>query len=382
MYIFVLLLSFLHFGNALLLPNPSGPYPVALKINTLTDNHRIDPYAPDHQKRRILTSIFWPVDSKSCSTNRVPYMPPATAAAYGAQAAQLGLSNDTFSVLEMEVCSVSKTSACQSSSGHKEAKFPLAVFSPGSGNSRLQYSAMARSLASYGYVVVLVDHPYDAAIVEFPDGTIIAGGNIPEDEKNLEKATQVRAADISFVISQVEKSSFQNKIFKGLPGKVDAKKTVALGHSLGGASAAAAVLSDSRIKGGMNLDGRLFNPVLSKGLNKPFMQLGRPNHRSEDTTWVKFWNKLTGPKIELAIAGTIHGSYLDTALVLKTLGLPKEIMKQTVPIVGSVDGEVLQKTVSELLSAFITYTFGGNKAALLKAVKGTEGVSVVKSQLR
>jgi hypothetical protein len=132
----------------------------------------------------------------------------------------------------------------------------------------------------------------------------------------------------------------------------------------------------------MNLDGRLFNPVLSKGLNKPFMQLGRPNHRSEDTTWVKFWNKLTGPKIELAIAGTIHGSYLDTALVLKTLGLPKEIMKQTVPIVGSVDGEVLQKTVSELLSAFITYTFGGNKAALLKAVKGTEGVSVVKSQLR
>lgn len=192
MYVFVLLLSFLHFGNALLLPNPSGPYPVALKINTMTDNHRIDPYAPDRQKRRILTSIFWPVDSKSCSSKRVPYMPPATAAAYGAQAAQLGLSNDTFSVLEMEVCSVSKTSACQSSSGHNEAKFPLAVFSPGSGNSRLQYSAMARSLASYGYVVVLVDHPYDASIVEFPDGSIIAGGNIPEDEKNLENATQVR----------------------------------------------------------------------------------------------------------------------------------------------------------------------------------------------
>ncbi|KAM0424418.1 hypothetical protein ACHAPT_010339 [Fusarium lateritium] len=378
MYLFVLLLSF-QFGNALLLPNPSGPYPVALKINTMTDNHRIDSYAPGQQKRRILTSIFWPVDSNSCSSKKVPYMPPVTAAAFGAQAAQMGLSNDTFSILEMEVCNVSKASACQSG---KNAKFPLAVFSPGSGNSRLQYSAMARSLASYGHVVVLVDHLYDASIVEFPDGTVVLGGDIPEDEKNLEKATQVRAADISFVISQVEKSSFQNKIFKGLPGKVDTKKTVALGHSLGGASAAAAILSDSRIKGGMNLDGRLFNPVLSKGLNKPFMQLGRPNHRSEDTTWVKFWNKLTGPKAELAIAGTIHGSYLDTGLVLKTLGLPKEIMKQTVPIVGSVDGEVLQETVSKVLSAFISYTFGGNKAALLKAVKGSEGVSVVKSELR
>ncbi|RSM11678.1 hypothetical protein CEP52_002891 [Fusarium oligoseptatum] len=378
MYLFVLLLSFLHFGNALLLPNPSGPYPVALKINTMTDNHRIDPYAPNHQKRRILTSIFWPVNSKSCSSRPVPYMPPATAAAYGAQAAQLGLSNDTFKVIEMEVCDVSKTSACQSSSG--KAKFPLAVFSPGSGNSRLQYSAMARSLASYGYVVVLVDHPYDAAIVEFPDGEIIAGGNIPEDEKNLEKATQLPTSLLSFLKSKSLLS--KAKIFKGLPGKVDTKKTVALGHSLGGASAAAAILSDSRIQGGMNLDGRLFNPVLSKGLNKPFMQLGRPNHRSEDTTWAKFWNKLTGPKVELAVNGTIHGSYLDTALVLKTLGLPKEIMKQTVPIVGSVDGEVLQKTVSELLSAFITYTFGGSKAALLKAIKGAEGVSIVKSQLR
>lgn len=131
----------------------------------------------------------------------------------------------------------------------------------------------------------------------------------------------------------------------------------------------------------MNLDGRLFNPVLSKGLNKPFMQLGRPNHRIEDTTWVKFWNKLTGPKVELAVAGTVHGSYLDTGLVLKTLGLPKENMKQAAPLVGSVDGEALQKTVSELLSAFITFTFRGDKASLLSAVKGAEGVSVVKSQL-
>lgn len=192
MHLFVLILSFLHFGNALLLPKPSGPYPVALKINTMTDTHRVDPYSPDKQKRTILTSIFWPVGSNHCSTKRVPYMPPATAAAYGAQAAEMGLSNDTFKVLEMEVCNVSKTSACQSSKDHKGPKFPLAVFSPGSGNSRLQYSAMARSLASYGYVVVLVDHPYDAAIVEFPDGTIIMGGNIPEDEKNLEEAIQVR----------------------------------------------------------------------------------------------------------------------------------------------------------------------------------------------
>jgi predicted dienelactone hydrolase len=74
----------------------------------------------------------------------------------------------------------------------REEKVPIAIFPSGSGNSRLVYNAMARSLASFGNVVVLIDHPYDAIIVEFPDGTVVEGGNIPEDTEILEKATQVQ----------------------------------------------------------------------------------------------------------------------------------------------------------------------------------------------
>lgn len=194
MHVLFFLLSLLHLGGALLLPNPSGPFSVALRIQPMTDQSRLDPYAPNKdQKRQVLASIFWPVDAESCSSKRVPYMPPATAHAYGLAAEEMGLSNDTFRAFEMSVCQITAPSSCKHDES-RNAKFPVAVFSSGAGNSRLLYSGMARSLASYGYVVVLLDHPYDAEIVEFPDGTIITAADISDETEDLQKATQVSRA--------------------------------------------------------------------------------------------------------------------------------------------------------------------------------------------
>jgi hypothetical protein len=52
------------------------------------------------------------------------------------------------------------------------------------------YNAMAMTLASHGYIVLTVDHSYDAAIIEFPDGTSVTGvvgeGTPAELEKSVE----------------------------------------------------------------------------------------------------------------------------------------------------------------------------------------------------
>ncbi|KAF5017869.1 hypothetical protein F66182_10164 [Fusarium sp. NRRL 66182] len=381
MYLLLFLLSLLGLGNALLLPKPTGPYGVALGVHAMTDNHRIDPYDLSHRKRQVLASIFWPVDAESCSSKTVPYMPPATAEVYGQQAAAMGLSNDTFTAFEMELCTPYISSVCKAKGHGTKDRFPVAIFSPGSGNSRLLYSTMAQSLASHGNVVVLIDHPYDAVIVEFPDGTMVPGADIPEDTANLAKATQVRAKDMSFVISQIQRPSFQRKVFKGLPGSVDSERIIASGHSLGGASAAAAMLSDPRIRGGINLDGRLFDPVLSKGLSKPFMQIGRPRHRSEDATWVKLWKNLKHAKIELEVSGTVHGSFTDFPLLISALGLPEEARKQTEPLFGSVDGLALQLVMSKTLSSFMNYSFGGSNAPMKKTIQEFPELSVVESHI-
>lgn len=187
MRFYVFLLSLVGVGNAIQLPKPSGPYNVALRTQAMTDNHRLDPYDPARGRRQILASIFWPIDSDSCLETMQPYMPLAVAQYYGQQAQKMGLSNDTFAAFEYSVC---KTPVSQKPCAISK-RFPLAIFSSGAGNSRLLYSNMARSLASYGNVVVLIDHPYDADIVEFPNGKIITSGNIPETTNSLIKLTGV-----------------------------------------------------------------------------------------------------------------------------------------------------------------------------------------------
>ncbi|KPM44917.1 hypothetical protein AK830_g1636 [Neonectria ditissima] len=379
---FALFLSLLAGVGALSLPDPSGPYPVAMRVQPMTDKSQVDPYSPKghKHKRQVLTSLFWPIDeSKTCKTKQVAYMPPATAEVYGAQASAMGLSNDTFSALTLGVCDISSLKGCNSRS--KIHRYPLAVFSPGAGNSRLLHGLMARSLASQGYVVITVDHPYDATLVEFPDGTIIESADIPEEGAPLVKLTKVRADDLSFVVSQLKSTSSQSSLLKGLPGKIDFDRIVVFGHSLGGASAAVAMLSDSRFRGGVNLDGRFVEPALSKGPKNPFLIVGRPDHRAEDATWPKFWKNLRGPKAELEVAGTLHGSFTDLPAIIGALGLPDEAKSQLAALIGTVDGKRLDKVLSKTLSSFFTYAFEGTPKPFLRAVKTFSELSMVGSKL-
>ena len=169
-------------AGAVFVSGPTGPYAVSMSVQGLTDNSRSDPYAPadSPHPRRVMISTFMPVDETKAPCRRqqaVPYMTPLVAGAYDELGTALGLSNGTFSSFEMNVC-IPKASSCRSG----RASYPLVLFSPGSGNPRLLYGAMAREVASYGYAVVTIDHPYDASFVEFPDGTVFQAVDIDEED--------------------------------------------------------------------------------------------------------------------------------------------------------------------------------------------------------
>jgi predicted dienelactone hydrolase len=125
-------------------------------------------------------------------------MTPVEAEAWDSQAAALGLSMGntpfSFSYFQMEVCDPKGSS----SAVNEKKKFPLVLYEPGFGNSRLEYGFRAMSLASQGFVVVTVDHPYDAAAVQFPDGTIVRGANLSDsDPRVLEKVVDVSSSALS-----------------------------------------------------------------------------------------------------------------------------------------------------------------------------------------
>ncbi|CRK16722.1 hypothetical protein BN1723_011068, partial [Verticillium longisporum] len=330
-------------AQAILVAPPTGPFAVSMSVTPLTDESRLDPYAPANatHARRILISTFLPVNETEtpCRNNKtVPYMTPLVAEAYDQLGVAIGLPNGTFSSFELDFC-VARTSPCRAPS----ATYPLVIFSPGWGNPRLLYGAMARELASHGFAVVTVDHPYDASYVEFPDGEVYAAASIDTDDMAaIGKLAQVRAEDASFLLTHL--------LDTPTPG-INTSAPLIMGHSLGGATAASAMLTDPRFVAGMNLDGLLPEPVLSAGVSGPFALVGRPGHEDEDTTWTTFYAALRGPKAQLAVNGTVHASFTDFPTLIKTLDL--ELPADAAALLQSQIGTLAFGRASEVVAGIL-----------------------------
>jgi predicted dienelactone hydrolase len=172
---------------------------------------------------------------------------------------------------------------------------------------------------------------------------------------------------MSFVIDQLQHSKTFAADLCAHQTSINFQQIVVYGHSLGGATAAAAMLSDPRIKGGVDMDGRFFNPVLEGGLDRPFALLGRPGHRSEDETWPEFFSNLRGPRFEMRVAGAAHGSFTDFPVLVDSLNLPGRTKEAVARVLGSASGETMDKVIRGVMVAFCDFVFGKSPApALLK----------------
>jgi hypothetical protein len=152
--------------------------------------------------------------------------------------------------------------------------------------------------------------------------------------------------------------------------------------SLGGAAAALALHRDARIRAGIDLDGRLFDPVLTSGLDhhQPFLLLGREHHAKEDPTWNQFWRVLRGsPRAMLGVRGTTHASFTDIPALIGVSGLEGEAKGRVEGLLGTVGGGRVQRIVAEVCDAFFGAVFKGDGGRLKKVVRGLEEVVVVES---
>ncbi len=103
----------------------------------------------------------------------------------------------------------------------QEQKYPLVVFSHGSGGYRLQSLYLTEHLASYGFVVIAADH----------------AGNTFLDETNLENLSFSFAQRPLDVLRQVEFMTLNNStLFSDM---VDVENIAVIGHSFGGYTALA-----------------------------------------------------------------------------------------------------------------------------------------------
>ena len=109
-------------------------------------------------------------------------------------------------------------------------------------------------------------------------------------------------------------------------GLIDPSRMAMAGHSAGGAAAIAAMLADSRIRAGIDMDGTIPTPIPDHGLSRPFLLLGKqsnytPGSGGSVTTWERDWKLLTGWKRWLLVAGAVHASFTDLGLLADQVGI-------------------------------------------------------------
>jgi dienelactone hydrolase len=335
---------------------------VIVASTSLTDYDRSDPFANDGRLRSIMVSSFYP--TTQCRRKKIePYMPPATASFMDTKFGAYGLPNGSFQSLGLETCTTpAKRGACS------QGSLPIVLFSGALATSRHLYNAMLQNIAATGYVVLSIDHPYDADMVEFPDGTIVTGVDI-EGDAEIALALSTRVADIEFVSNQMKNTSAIEELLPGYTRAKTASNMAVVGHSLGGAAAASAMMKMASLKGGVNLDGSMFGPVLTTGFNGPFMLMGHENKTQEtDPSWKSIWPRLTGWKKEFEVKHSAHYSFSDLPLVISALGLDGKLPAEVGGLLGSIEGRRMTNLTTTFVAAFLDMMLkGGKEGAFSKA---------------
>lgn len=198
---------------------PSGEYTVAEKKYVMTDESRIEEFSDTGEYRSVTVDVFYPENT-----------------------------------LE---------------------KYPLIVFSHGAfGFYGSNYSTF-RELASNGYIVASINHPYHAFFDTDAYGTLITADtgfinqvmvmqnteNDEEEFKNSHEWLKLRTDDMNFVIDTIidRTEEGSDEIFK----MIDTDKIGVIGHSLGGAAAAAVGRERNDITAVIDIDGTLLGEELA-----------------------------------------------------------------------------------------------------------------------
>ncbi len=146
----------------------------------------------------------------------------------------------------------------------KEGQYPLLIFSPGLTGNTVLYTSLLEQIASKGFIVIGVDHPYTAAVVEFPNGRIARTVNTDklwdlgtEGDSYRKHLSEIWVSDHSIVLDALDKDG-ELGIFGPL---VDMKQIGVFGHSFGGQASIETLATDERFSSAMNIDGSIFNDM-------------------------------------------------------------------------------------------------------------------------
>jgi hypothetical protein len=268
-------------------PEPAGSYSVGRTWMNLVDLDRDEVLTSDSSdKREIFVTFWYPVDAGT----EIPVSP--------------FLFRDLAGWFE-ETSGLPDTSDAIHHHGRDDAplagtdeRYPVIIMSHGDGGYSLSYTGFAEALASSGFIVVGINHPWNALLLPLSDGsaaTMNPSGSIQlhvtEDSFTTyagfrdvmdfgHDLTVIHAEDMAFLIDSLEEMDAGTGF---LSGRIDLDNIGAFGHSLGGANAMEALRTDDRIDAAADLDGTMYldEPFT---IDKPMLQIHSNGQESDPAT--------------------------------------------------------------------------------------------------
>jgi predicted dienelactone hydrolase len=316
--------------TALSLPSPTGPSAIGAVSLHLVDGSRWDPFAPARTHRSLMVTLWYPARQST-----------SPAAAY--------LDDGVARVVDSEMDVPAGTFEPARSHARVEPllgapegrRYPVVIYSPGYGSWRNASTALTEDLVSHGFVVVTIDHPYDAAAVEFPNHVVVktkpfASNAILTYESwyaIIKPLLAVRVADVNFVIDELaaldtgkNPDAEGHSLPENLKGALDLHRIGMFGHSLGGTTVVQVLREGSRIRAGLSLDGPVPPATGTACTQHPFMLIRSvdpalerftvPSYRAATPT-------LCGWHSAVALNGSGHNDFSDLTIFARQLALDK-----------------------------------------------------------
>ena len=286
------------------------------------------------------------------------------------------------------------------------ARLPVILFQHGYTGLPSSHTALAEDLASHGWAVLSIIHPYEATAARLADGTVVTFLNengqmhgaiteilnewAPEDGtmtkvtdattdaekdqlmrgylaslKNTDLVVKRWVLDTRVVLDKLPTDGAAGR----LAARLDLAKIGAAGHSMGGVASGQFCVEDRRCKAGLNFDGiPQYGSMIDTTMPVPFLMVysGRPGRAGASDL---IYRRSASKYVRVDVAGTKHIDFTD----MNFWGGP---LRQR-----GAYGEITPDRAAEVTRAIVREFFGqeilGQKSPLLSGQTKWTDVTVV-----
>lgn len=354
------------------LPSPNGDYIVGTTSYSIIDGTRLEVHSENaNDKRELFVEVWYP--SSSNSLKELPVPKSIWNELYKGDI-------DRVSFFMNYLKGIKTHSYPNIPPNNENELFPLILFNHALQMFTSQNTLLMEHLASHGYIVVSIAHPYESLRVNLPE----AGTVMPEFIMSMEKFNQsmewIRKAsapinkakdrvkliddaekrasvileaiesselnnvvkewelDNKFILDELLFSNDKNYFFREI---IDTSRIGVMGVSIGGAVATEFTKSDDRIKAGINIDGLQYGNRNKEGLKKPFMML-----YSEDGKGLNEFLMLdtNNDYYEITFTNSRHPDFTDMTLIWPFMRVYGQL--------GKIPGDRMVKITNSVIQNF------------------------------